>query len=629
MTARLRNREGMGDMGNPDGALNVAPGLALPADAVTQSFALLAVRRAGKSNAAAVIAEEMHAAGLPWVAIDPKGDWWGLRSSGDGRGPGLPVPVFGGLHGDVPLTPEAGKLVAEVITEANLTCILDVSDFPSKAAQMRFLAGFAEHLFRLHRKNPHPRHLFLEEADEFCPQRVMGEQAKCTGAWSKIVKQGGAFGLGATIISQRSAVVNKDVLTQVETLIVLRTTSPQDRAAVKAWTDYHDASREIVDSLPGLEDGEAWVVSPHWLARHGQPAVQRVRFRQRRTFDSGATPTMATVAQRPATLADIDLGAILDRMEAVAGQAANDDPVALRKRVADLERQLAAKGRTPQDAVTADLRRQVADLTAERDEVRSRPPERVEVPVVTPGEIAAFEQQVAAMREAADRLELSINRAAQAAKAVPAPVTALPPRAVPAPPRPLAPKPPKPAAVDPVRPEAPSPEESGGAAPAVSLKAGERNMLAMLARMRPHAVTRAQLGALTGFAASGATFRTYLNVLRRHGLAVLSGDVVEITEAGLAATDAVSGDPLASAEIRAIWNGKLKAGERAMLNVLIGSYPSPVTRAELGVQAGFEATGATFRTYLNVLKRNLLAEEGPDGVRAADVFFLEEETAGA
>ena len=35
---------------------------------------MLAVRRAGKSNAAVVIAEEMYDAGLPWVAIDAKGD---------------------------------------------------------------------------------------------------------------------------------------------------------------------------------------------------------------------------------------------------------------------------------------------------------------------------------------------------------------------------------------------------------------------------------------------------------------------------------------------------------------------------------------------------------------------------
>jgi len=106
------------------------------------------------SNAAAVVAEEMHHAGLPWVAIDPKGDWWGLRSSKDGTGPGLPIPIFGGLHGDMPLLPEAGHLIAELIVEHNLTCVLDVSEFASKAAQMRFLTDLGERLFRLHGKHP-------------------------------------------------------------------------------------------------------------------------------------------------------------------------------------------------------------------------------------------------------------------------------------------------------------------------------------------------------------------------------------------------------------------------------------------------------------------------------------------
>ena len=53
----------------PAKALKVGPRLTLPADVITQSIALLAVRRAGKSNAAAVMAEEMYRAG-PAVGRD-------------------------------------------------------------------------------------------------------------------------------------------------------------------------------------------------------------------------------------------------------------------------------------------------------------------------------------------------------------------------------------------------------------------------------------------------------------------------------------------------------------------------------------------------------------------------------
>lgn len=50
--------------------LKISPELALPTDAVTQTFAILAIKRAGKSNAAVVMAEEMYDNGIPWVAID-------------------------------------------------------------------------------------------------------------------------------------------------------------------------------------------------------------------------------------------------------------------------------------------------------------------------------------------------------------------------------------------------------------------------------------------------------------------------------------------------------------------------------------------------------------------------------
>jgi uncharacterized protein len=108
--------------------LHISRDLGLPLDAITETFAILAKRGAGKSNAAVVMAEEMYDAGLPWVAIDPKGDWWGVRAAGDGKNPGLEVVVFGGQHGDVPLEPTAGRLVADLIVESRITCVLDVSE---------------------------------------------------------------------------------------------------------------------------------------------------------------------------------------------------------------------------------------------------------------------------------------------------------------------------------------------------------------------------------------------------------------------------------------------------------------------------------------------------------------------
>ena len=57
---------------DPGGGLALGPGLVLPVEAVTETFAVLAKRGAGKTYTAAVLVEEMLGAGCRW--------WWSTRS---------------------------------------------------------------------------------------------------------------------------------------------------------------------------------------------------------------------------------------------------------------------------------------------------------------------------------------------------------------------------------------------------------------------------------------------------------------------------------------------------------------------------------------------------------------------
>lgn len=52
----------------------IGPGLRLPVDAVTETFAILGRRGSGKTHTAVVMAEDMLQAGLPIVVIDPPQD---------------------------------------------------------------------------------------------------------------------------------------------------------------------------------------------------------------------------------------------------------------------------------------------------------------------------------------------------------------------------------------------------------------------------------------------------------------------------------------------------------------------------------------------------------------------------
>lgn len=80
--------------------LLIGAGFALPLEAVTETFAILAKRGAGKTNTAVVVVEELLAHGQQAMVVDPVGVWFGLPAPG--TGPGLPVVIIGGEHADLP-----------------------------------------------------------------------------------------------------------------------------------------------------------------------------------------------------------------------------------------------------------------------------------------------------------------------------------------------------------------------------------------------------------------------------------------------------------------------------------------------------------------------------------------------
>jgi uncharacterized protein len=306
-------------------ALHLSKDLGLPVEAVTQTFAILAKRGAGKTYTAAVMVEEMLKAGLQLVVVDPVGVWWGLRSSADGEHEGLPMVIMGGEHGDLPLDVGAGEIIADVVAEEGLSVVLDLSLF-RKGEQMRFITPFAE---RLYHKNRQPVHLVLDEADAFAPQRPIKGQERLLGAIEDLVRRGRARGIGVTLVTQRAAVLNKDVLTQAEVLVALRTIAPQDRDAIDAWIRVHGTPEqrdELMTSLPSLPVGTAWVWSPGWL-----DVFQRVQIRRKETFDSSATPKVGTVWRVPKTLAPVDLERLRTRLAGTMEQMNADDPRELRR----------------------------------------------------------------------------------------------------------------------------------------------------------------------------------------------------------------------------------------------------------------------------------------------------------
>lgn len=341
--------------------ITIAEGMDLPDELVTEVTGILARRSAGKTYTAKKIAEQVIKLRLPVVIIDPLGAFWGLRSSVDGLSDGLPVVIFGGAHGDMGLTPDVGKVIAEVIVDNPGAYIVDLSHFDTKGEEITFMTAFLERLYRYKAQHPSALLLIIDEADTFAPQKPETREIKMLGSMESIVRRGRLRGIGVILITQRAAVLNKNCLTQVELLILLQTTSPQDRKAVLAWIEAksaEDEQKEVMSTIGGLSVGEAWLWSPAWLK-----ILQRVRILPAETFDSSKTPKPGEAIIEPEKWAKVDLEALGAKVEAARVRAQAEDVPLLQREIAR-------------------LKSMVAELQEEQEEVR-------EVRVVDPVAILA------------------------------------------------------------------------------------------------------------------------------------------------------------------------------------------------------------------------------------------------
>jgi len=573
--------------------LHLAEGLDLPLEAVTETFAILAKRGSGKTYTAAVLVEEMLLAGQTVVVADPVGVWWGLRSAADGLGPGLPIIILGGDHADIPLTAEAGPAVADLAAEERLSLVLDLSHF-TPPEQARFMTGFAEHLYHTNRL---PLHLVLDEADQFVPQVPEAGQQPLLWAMNRIVRLGRARGLGVTLISQRPAVLAKNVLTQAEVLITLRLTSPQDRKAVEAWVSAHDDAghrQEMLASLASLPVGTAWLWSPGWL-----DLLQKVQIRRRHTFDSSATPKVTQ-------------GKVNQSKE--GRSQAHPEPTALA--AMDLDR------------VRARLA-ELAPTSSEADDSSTRTvtvTERVEVPVLDAVQAAELQDTASALLAHAEALRADLDKMITAAAAIltrldQVPVRATLPLPVPMPADHI-PADQKPAAEKPVvhvqeaetmRPEkATFPEKASGEKTVGEKGIGEkmplaeRRILTALAQ-HPGGRRKSQVALLTGYAVGGGGFNNALSALRSKSW--ISGkDLLTINDLGCTALGNWEPLPAAGLALAAHWQAQLPKAERLILQALVEAHPRPLTKEQVGTATGYAFNGGGFNNALSRLRTLELIE---------------------
>lgn len=291
--------------------------LPIPVEALEDCGAILGRRGAGKSGTGRTLFEHELAAGHRCCAIDPKGDWWGIRMAKDGSPSGFAIPIFGGTHGDLELSEDMGEMLGRLIATHDLSCVVDLSAFPSQAAQRRFTRDFAQALYEHNRQ---PLTLFVDEADQLAPQRVPADMAKLLHAMETLIRLGRQRGIFMWMLTQRPQTLNKNLLSQAETLIAMKVTTPHDRGAIRDWMEAHDPdqAKEVEKQLAKLGVGEAFVWVP------AADFLDRVQFPLFQTYDSGRTPKHGEKIEA-VRLPTIDLSGVENALALAAESAAEEN----------------------------------------------------------------------------------------------------------------------------------------------------------------------------------------------------------------------------------------------------------------------------------------------------------------
>lgn len=311
--------------------------------------AILGIRGSGKSYTATALAERLFDAGVPFFAFDPIGVWRWLRVPGAGKG--YPVVVAGGHAADLPLTVEGAAELTRAAMQGGVSLVFDLFDMKLSKGDWRKIVTAAVRTM-LHENHGHGlRHVFLEEAAEFIPQRP--HDFIVYAELEKLARMGGNVRLGYTLINQRSQEVSKAILELCENVFLHRQRGKNALENMDKWLAAAEAPdrKKIRTSLPELPQGQCWA----WLGGDEPQPPTLIKVPTKNSFHPDRRVMRGDAAA--VKVAPVDVAEFIARMKG--------------KQPAPATSTYAAITRDYHDAVTGPARTKETDVTKEEaDQLR-------------------------------------------------------------------------------------------------------------------------------------------------------------------------------------------------------------------------------------------------------------------
>lgn len=237
---------------------------------------------AGKSTVLAVLAEEAHANGLPFLAVDVKGELTSLAGLGDDiLLLGQPAhPKFERrAHLDrLDMLRRPARFARHVLHD-HYSLILDLSGQRRQNAIEQFTALITA-VYELAQLEPQPILLLIDEAHNFAPQgRATRSQVEALEVLDLLISEGRSLGLLAALATQRPQEISKMVISPCNVRLFGKMSLEIDYLAVQR---YLPPGWRSFRKLKSLHPGEFIL----WTADYWE----QIRIRARRTADWGRTP---------------------------------------------------------------------------------------------------------------------------------------------------------------------------------------------------------------------------------------------------------------------------------------------------------------------------------------------------
>ena len=153
------------------------------------------------------------------------------------------------------------QLLGRLDERKNLT-IIDLSGLPFDVVDTT-VAVITRALFDFNFWSPpdvrHPVLMVYEEAHNYLPRKpIEGRKTFARNAVEKVAKEGRKYGVAAMIVSQRPSEISETVLSQANSMILMRMNNPDDQEYAARVVS--DQFRSLINLLPSMKPGEGFII---------------------------------------------------------------------------------------------------------------------------------------------------------------------------------------------------------------------------------------------------------------------------------------------------------------------------------------------------------------------------------